>query len=131
MRDIAHNIDAMAVFQPAILSATDESDPIDLLGFNSAAIIVSTGAIAGSGNFTAKIQHSDDGDDSPPDWDDVEATHLHGALPAVLAANECYRIGYAGSRRWLRVVITKNSGTSIGAGVIVIKGDPHSAPVTA
>lgn len=132
MRDLAHNIDAVTAIAPAVLTATGTSEGIDLLGYESATVVIATGAIAGSGNFAAKIQHSDDGDDSPPEWDDVGASDLIGEFPTALEADSVVKVGYspAAPRRWVRAVITKNSGTSIAATALVVRGHPLSAPVT-
>jgi hypothetical protein len=130
MRDLASNIGAVQAIAPAVQSATVESSEVDLVGFNSAAVIISTGAIAGSGAFSAKVQEADFVD-SPPDFDDVDASQLIGTLPATLEANKVYRVGYIGNHRYIRVVLTKASGTSIAAGVVVVKGDPAERPVAA
>ncbi|WP_029042571.1 hypothetical protein [Cucumibacter marinus] len=128
MRDLAHNIGAVAAVVPQVLSATDTSAAIDLLGFESAALVINTGAIAGSGNFTAKLQESDTGETD--EFDDVAAADLIGTLPTALAASTVYKQGYIGTKRYLRTVITKNSGTSIAAGAVIVKGHPHDAPVS-
>ena len=56
MRDIAHNLGVVQALVPQVLAATDTSAAIDLLGFNSAMVVINTGAIVSSGNFTAKLQ---------------------------------------------------------------------------
>lgn len=127
MRDLANNIGAVQVVAPAVLSATDTSAAIDLLGFESAAIVINTGAIVSSGDFTAKLQESDT--TTGGDFADVAAAHLVGTLPATLEAASIYKQGYIGTKRYLRTVITKNSGTSIAAGAVLVKGHPHNAPV--
>jgi hypothetical protein len=113
---------------PAVLSATNTSEAIDLKGFESAAIVINTGAIVSSGDFTAKLQESDT--TTSGDFTDVAAEHLTGEFPASLAAASVVKVGYIGLKRYLRTVITKNSGTSIAAGVVLIKGHPHDAPVS-
>ncbi|MEQ8309054.1 MAG: hypothetical protein RIA09_21200, partial [Hoeflea sp.] len=60
----------------------------------------------------------------------VAAAHLVGTLPATLEANSVYKQGYIGYRRYIRTVLTKNSGTSIAAGVTIVKGHPANAPVS-
>lgn len=35
------------------------------------------------------------------------------------------------SKRYLKVVVTKNSGTSVAASAVVVRGHPHVAPVAA
>jgi hypothetical protein len=39
------------------------------------------------------------------------------------------KVGYAGFKRYLRVVVTKNSGTSIAAGAVLVKGHAAQRPV--
>lgn len=127
MRDLVHNIGAVQVVGPAVLTATTTSAAIDLSGFGSAALIVNTGAVAGSGDFSAKLQESDT--TTSGDFTDVAAADLQGALPASLAADSVVKVGYGGNKRYLRAVITKNGGTSIAAGAVLLKGSARLAPV--
>jgi hypothetical protein len=131
MFDIHSEMAAVQALAPAVQSATIEGSTIDLKGFSAAEIVINTGAVAGSGNYTAKLQDAsaDDLGDSPPTWTDVAATDLLGSLPTALEANKVYRVGYRGGKQNVRVVLTKNSGTSIAAGAVVIKGHPAVAPV--
>ena len=127
MRDIANNIGVVAAVTPAVLSATNTSAAIDLLGFGSAAIVINTGAIVSAGDFTAKLQESDT--TTSGDFADVAAGDLVGALPATLEAASVYKQSYIGNKRYIRTVLTKNGGTSLAAGVVVVKGDAHARPV--
>jgi len=126
MRDIANNISVSQAIAPAVLTATVTGDAIDLVGFNSAAIVINTGAIAGAGDFTATLEESDDG---ATGWTTVPADRLVGAFPDTLEADAVVKVGYIGWRRFVRVVLTKNGGTSIAAGATVLKGHPAQAPV--
>jgi hypothetical protein len=126
-RDLAHNLGVVQVVAPAVLSATNTSSPVDTLGFNSAAVVIQTGAIAGDGDFTPRLQHSHT--TTPGDFEDVPASELIGTFPASLLANAVVKVGYVGNRRYLRTVLTKNGGTSIAAGVILVKGNAHQRPV--
>ena len=96
-------------------------------GFESAALVINTGAIAGAGDFTAKLQESDEA--AGGTFTDVAADHLVGAFPATLEANSVVKVGYIGHRRYVRTVITRNSGTSIAIGAVLVKGHPHVRPV--
>ena len=125
-RDLKHNIKPVLAVAPAVLTATATSTAIDTLGFESVTLEVLTGAIAGSGNFTPKLQHSDT--TTAGDFVDVPAIDLIEALPAVLAANAAVTQGYRGAKRYVRVLLTLNSGTSIAASASVILGHPRSAP---
>ena len=59
----------------------------------------------------------------------MAAADLLGALPAGLAAASVYKQGYVGNKRYVRALITKQSGTSIVAGAMVVRGHPANAPV--
>lgn len=74
MRDLANNIGAVQAVAPAVLSATNTSEPIDLQGFESAAVVINTGAIVSAGDFTAKLQESDT--TTSGDFADVAAADL-------------------------------------------------------
>lgn len=128
MRDIVHNIGAVQALAPQVLAATATGDALDLKGFESAAFVVNTGAIVGAGDFTAKVQDSDTA--TSGDFADVVAAQLQGAFPASLAASSVYKVGYAGFKRYVRLVVTKNSGTSIAASAALIKGNAAQRPVT-
>ena len=128
MRDLAHNIGVVAAVAPAVLSATNTSAAIDLLGFDSVAVVINTGAIVSSGDFTATIEESDT--TTGGDFTTVAAADLIGTLPASLAASTVYKVGYIGTKRYVRTVIAKNSGTSIAASALVVKGNPGDAPVS-
>ncbi|HEX2524824.1 MAG TPA: hypothetical protein VHL31_00775 [Geminicoccus sp.] len=127
MRDLVHNLGVVPVVAPAVLSATTTSDPVDLIDFGSAALVINTGAIAGAGDFTAKLQHSDT--TTGGDFTDVAADDLIGSLPASLAASSAVKVGYKGYKRYLRTVLTKNSGTSIAASAVLVKGYARNRPV--
>lgn len=127
MRDLSPNIGVVQAVAPQVLNATDTSAAIDLLGFESAALVIQTGAIAGSGNFTAKLQENDT--TTAGDFTDVAAEHLTGTFPASLEADAVVRVGYRGNKRYIRLILTKNSGTSIAVGAVLVKGHPADAPV--
>jgi hypothetical protein len=128
MRDIVSNIGAVQVVGPAVLSATNTSAAIDLSEFGSAALIINTGAIVGAGDFTAKLQESDTTTNG--DFTDVAAGDLIGTFPTSLTADGVVKIGYIGNKRYIRSLVTKNGGTSIAVGAVLIKGNPRHAPVS-
>lgn len=127
MRDLISNIGIITAMAPAVLAATTTGAALDTLGFNSAAAVVTTGAIVGAGDFSVKLQESDT--TTPGDFTDVAAGLLQGAFPASLAADSVVKVGYIGFKRFLRVVATKNGGTSIAASVVLVKGDAAERPV--
>lgn len=123
MRDLVSNIAVVAAVVPQVLTATNTSAAIDLQGFDSAAVLIQAGAIAGAGNFTPKLQESDT--TTSGDFTDVAAADLIGAFPSALAASTVYEVGYKGTKRYVRTVLTLNSGTSIAASAAIVKG--HAA----
>lgn len=126
-KDSYSNVAAVLALSPAVQAATIKGNTIDLSGFATALLVVNTGAIVAAGDYTAKLQHSDTTTDG--DFTDVAADDLLGTLPASLTEDGTFRQGYTGSKRYIRVVVTKNGGTSIAAGAVVIKGTPALAPV--
>ncbi|WP_426036493.1 hypothetical protein [Brevundimonas sp. DC300-4] len=127
MKDLHSNISPVVSLIPAAIAATANGAAIDLQGFDSAEFIVNTGAIAAAGDYTVKVQHSST--TTSGDFTDCAAADLLGALPASLAADTVYRVGYKGGKRYVRHAITKNSGTSIIAGIVCLKGHPTNGPV--
>lgn len=127
MRDLASNIGVVLALSPAVQTATIKGTAVDRRGYDSAALVINTGAIVASGNFTAKLQESDTTTDG--DFTDVVAGDLIGDLPAVLTPDSSFKQGYIGTKRYIRVVLTLNSGTSIAAGAVAVLGNPALAPV--
>ncbi|WDR05621.1 hypothetical protein PSQ90_15345 [Devosia rhodophyticola] len=115
MRDHASNIALASAIAPAVQTATVTGAAIDVQEANGVTVIVHTGAIAGSGDFTAKLQESATTADE--DFTDVE--HLIGSFPDSLEASATIKVGYVGYKRYVRAVLTKNSGTSIAASALV------------
>lgn len=127
-RDLKNDIALAPALVPSTITATASSAAIDLKGYESATVAITTGAIGGAGNFTPKLQESDT--TTSGDFTDVAAIDLIGTFPAVLEASSEYLVGYKGAKRYVRTVLTLNSGTNIAAGAAVILGHPHDRPTT-
>jgi hypothetical protein len=128
MRDLANNIGVALALSPAVQAATIKGNAIDTAGFGSVALVVNTGAIASAGDFTVKVQESNTMTDG--DFTDAVAADLTGdTLPASVAADSSYKVGYVGNKRYVRVVATKNGGTSVAIGAVAVKGHADSRPV--
>jgi len=127
LRDLRNNLGAAESVRPAVHAASVTGEIVDTRGFDSAMVLVQTGAIVGAGDFTPTLQHSDT--TTGGDFADVEAADLLGEFPVILTANGVTRVGYAGPKRYLRVVLTMNGGTSIAASASVVLGHPHQRPV--
>jgi len=126
MRDAISNIAAVTAIAPAVQSATVTGAGIDTFGCNRLAFILATGAIVSSGDFTASVQESDDN----ATYTDAAAGVIDTDAPATLEAASSYRIGYRGFKRYARLVLTKNGGTSIGASATAIKSDLATRPAS-
>lgn len=126
-KDTYHESKVAASLAPAVYAATTKGSTVDVRGFLSALLVVNTGAIAGSGDFTLSVQESDT--DVDGDFTAVAAADLLGALPASLEDSKSYRVGYIGKRKYARAVITKNSGTSIAANASFVLQGPSLAPL--
>ena len=116
MRDLYNNISTIQALTPAVQAASINGASIDTKGSKGLAFVVNTGAIAGTGVFALSVEESD----NASDWTAAAAEAVQGALPASMAADTVYRVGYLGFARYARVVLTKTSGTSIAAGAVAV-----------
>lgn len=131
MKDTYHDNKAVQALAPAVVSAAASGPAVDLSGFDSALFVINTGAIVGAGDFGVKLQESDTTTEA--DFTDVAPADQLGTVPATLAANSAYRVGYIGSKRkrYVRAVVTKAGGTSIAVGIVAVLSHPAIAPVAA
>lgn len=125
MKDTYNTTHTVQALVPAVKSAAGDGATVDTKGYGSLLFVVNTGAIAGDGDFGAKVQDSANGSD----WADADAEVVLGTFPATLAANSTYRAAYVGGKRYARLALTKEGGTSIAAGAVAVLGIPHIAPV--
>jgi hypothetical protein len=130
MRDLVNNINAVQSIAPAVLTDTVTGASVDLKGYNSAVLVINTGAIAGAGNFEPELFESEDNVEfSAVDYADLDYIQLVTWPVGTLAANTVYRMGYKGSKRYVRPVLTRKSGTSIAASALVIRGHAQNSPL--
>jgi hypothetical protein len=106
-------------------TTTQTGAAADTLGYGSATAIVNPNTVT-DGVFTPKLQESDA---SGSGFTDVAAGDLDGAFVAI-AASVVQTVGYTGSKRYVRIVITATgspaTGAKFAAGVLL--GDPQYAP---
>lgn len=127
MRDIKNNLDAVSSIDPASVTASTNGSGVDLREFDGAMIVFQAGS-ADTGNadetYTPGVEESDDNSAYSP----VAASDLEGAL-VNMTANSVLRVGYKGSKRYVRAVLTVGGTTpSIDASALVVRGLPHYAP---
>lgn len=125
-KDSYSNVSAVQALVPAVKTVAGDGATIDMKGYSSLLFVLNTGAVAGDGDFGAKVQEAVTGSG---DWADADASDVLGEIPATLAASSAYRVAYIGSKRYVRLALTKEGGTSIAAGAVAILGMPHHAPV--
>lgn len=126
MRKDAHsNVAALQAIVPAVKTTAGNGITIDRKGFDALLLVINTGAVAGDGDFGAVVQESANGSD----WAAADADDVLGTTPGTLAANSAYRLSYIGSKRYARLALTKEGGTSIALGAVTILGLPNIAPV--
>lgn len=128
-RELSSMIGTARCLDPAVLAGNTNGSVVDTLGYDSVTIVAAVGAIAGAGNMTLKIQEGDQANLS--DAADVAATDLTTAFATPLVTNTTQRIGYRGAKRYIRLVGTLNSGTSVAVGAVAILAHAQTKPVAA
>ncbi len=126
--DLYNNLDVVQSLPPAARTANANGAGVDMHGFHGAMVVVSTGTIT-DGTHTIEVQESDDNST----FTAVADADLQGSEPAIAAANDnqVYRIGYMGTKRYIRVAVTVAGATTGGVyGAVVVRGHPRKAPVS-
>lgn len=121
---------------PAAYSATQgaSADGVDLLEYEGCNFIINTGVIT-SGTWTVTFEHSDSEDSNFTlcTYTSSGTTgQLLGSAPGPFTStgfnDKIYKVGYIGTKRYVRCVVTETDmGTAIFQ-VIVELGAPRSAP---
>lgn len=148
-KDLHSNIKMQQLLAAAAVTTTQTSTALDTLGFGSAEFLIAVGTVTNIANspqptWAFKLQ---DSADNSTFADVVNADHvLVGSAQApVAAANtstgvfltidaaaedaETYRVGYAGTKRYVRVVGTAaNTPGSTPMCIIGVLGHPQLAP---
>lgn len=129
-RDLVNNVDVVESLAPASRTATANGTGVDLRDFNSATVIIELGAAGGtSPSFTFEVQESDDDSTYTAVAD---ADLLGDDEPVATEAAAPVKIGYSGTKRYLRVAITAVSGTSptLLCAASVVRGHAALSPVS-
>lgn len=124
--DLVNVIGVSTSLAPAARTTSANGTGVSLAGFNSVAIVFIVGAIT-DGTHTPKIQESDDNST----YTDVAAGDLIGSV-AALAANTNQKVGYIGSKAYVRAVSTITGSPSTGGvySAAVVRGDAIKQPVS-
>lgn len=129
MKDTASQFNFATSLAPAAHTTSGNGTAVDLTGYNSATFVVDAGAWT-DGTHTLKAQESDDNST----WTDVAAEDLNGSFTAITSsgtATKWYKVGYKGTKKWVRAVTTVTGSPATGAvyGVGVMRGHAFTSPV--
>lgn len=134
MKDLASNIDVKRVISPVSVAdnTAQVGQIIDRRGFDSVTFLIATGSVADADTtFTVLLEESDDsgmsGGNAVADADLIGTEAMAGFQ--FDDDNECRKLGYVGSKRYLRLTITpaNNASAALLAAVAVL-GHPSLAP---
>ena len=133
MRDLHNNIAVDLVLAPIVIDAdaTTAGAVVDRQGFESLEFALATGELA-DGAFALALAHSDtvDEDGDLVGEAAVGASDIIGALPELDESGAVGKVGYRGSKRYVRADIVSTTTTDGGPiSAIAIKGNPRNAPV--
>ena len=126
-RDLRNAISPANSLSPAARTASANGTGVDLQGFESVAVIVQFGAYT-DGTHTPSLQESSDN----TNFTNVAAADQGGTFTAVNGAggaNTVQEVGYLGTRRYIRVVMTVASATT-GAlsNALIVRGHATQMP---
>ena len=136
MRDLLNHLHARRAISPAA-AVTDNtafvSQIIDVLGYGGLVFFILTGALADSdATFTVLVEHGDASNLSDAAAvPDAQLTGTEALAGFTFAADDSVRkIGYVGSKRYVRLTITpaNNSGNAFVAAVAVQSSARYGPP---
>lgn len=141
-KDLYNNLDIDVTIKAQFVNSntTLTGTGVDLRGFEGACVIVQSGTMAGSSSaniHTFELQESDSsgtGFTAVSDSDMIPSSGGEAALALNGGTDEVVKkLGYIGTKRYIRVVDTTTAFTTAGGSVAVsvIKGAPHLATVGA
>lgn len=134
MRDSLNQTKATSAFDYASRTATaNGTNIIDMQGFDSCSFVVQLATVTtadASNYFTFTLQAGDASDLS----DGATVTAATGLLGSNLVINDALSnkvgiMGYAGGKRYVRMVATETGTASAAFSAVAVQGMPHVAPV--
>lgn len=112
---------ALQSLKPAARTATATGSTIDCLGYDAVEILIDSGTCTDGTHTVSLTESSDD-----TTYTAVAAGDLEGTFPAIITTNDdqCYTVGYRGTKRYLRPVITVSGSPGTGAiiGIAALRG---------
>lgn len=129
MRSIKSETAGVASIQPELHNADVAGASAELVGYDAALVLIQTGDYT-DGTFPIQVEESDDA----ATWTAVADADLDGTEPVIDAAADAdsvFRVGYLGSKRYLRVAIVGSTAGATGAEIAasILRAKPKYAPV--
>ena len=134
MRDFANHVEVRRAISPAAATTDNSayvSQIIDLAGFSQLVFAILIGALADAdATFAVLVEHGDQADLS--DAAAVSDSQLTGSEAdagfTFADDNKVRKIGYVGSKRYVRLTVTpaNNTGNVFLAAVAILSGSRHS-----
>lgn len=128
--DMYNNIAPLLQIPPLAYSATETpATGADLQGYESCTFIITTADIT-SGTWTVTFEESDE---ESANFTEIDAADLLGSAPGPFTNSgafdeKIYKVGYIGTKRYVRCVVTETAMGTANFSVIVERGNPHDAP---
>lgn len=136
MKDLKNNIKITSALKVTTLSGVTPGVPsiVDCLGFDSVTLVVATGNISDAGTVDGIGWELTECDTSNGTYTPVGANDLIGEMSdlAILSDTDddkiIGKIGYRGTKRYLKLTPTGSTGTNATVYAHAILGHPHLAP---
>lgn len=118
LRDLKNNMSCYQSLAPAARTASADGAAVDLQGQKAAMVCFDIGAWT-NGVFTLLVKECDTEGGS---YTEVAAADLEGSLTVVDGAADdmiVQRVGYKGSKRYIKACIAEGSSPAPGTGVVI------------
>ncbi len=138
MKDMHNNIQVKRAISPLNAGSGDTaivSQIIDRAGYDALEFLIATGSLAdANATFTVLVEDGDDSD-LVDDGAAVADAYLLGTEATASFAfgddDEVRKIGYLGSKRYVRLTITPSGNTGdVYVSAVAVLGHPAGSPVT-
>jgi hypothetical protein len=136
MRDMHNSISVLVAVPPAVVGTTGIaggklSAAIDRRGFDTVEFIYSAGGSASAADTVTPVVY--EGDTATGSFTSVASTDLLGteaALTLATSAGQTGKVGYVGSKRYLKLRLYGTGTATAVVAATAILGKPHQAPVS-
>jgi len=132
MKDMQSTVDVVKSLEAGTFTATANGSSADLQGYEGALFVYDVGVFGGtSPTMTLQLQESSDDSTftaiAAADLEGVQPVQITGALDQLIA-----RVGYKGSKRYVRQAITAIGGTSpsLVMSASIVRGAARHNPLT-